>query len=239
MRRPSSLDDQRVAMLADADGVDHPPELLERDLADDPADVLLRLRQPHRDRRRRQQVVVDAHRRDVGVFRAVPRLLRDCQLGRAERARRERRTPALSNTVISRNSGNCEDVVLEGPFLLPRGQPGRPELGADRLEHARVVAHVHADLLGDLLGDVEIALPHRCRWCRSGATRPTQRRRATSGRTAAVAMSRTKREVMRLTACLPGAAAGRHCQRFVRISRFVFGGDVELRRHRAASAPAT
>ena len=56
-------DDEGEAVVADANLIDHPPHLLEAELADQPARGLIEARQVNGKRRRRQQVVVDTNRR--------------------------------------------------------------------------------------------------------------------------------------------------------------------------------
>ena len=55
-------DDQRVALLADADAVDHPPHLFEVQPADEPS-AAVRSIEANRDDRRRQKVVVNGEAR--------------------------------------------------------------------------------------------------------------------------------------------------------------------------------
>ena len=58
-----SGDDQRVAAVADADAVHHPPHLFEAELADQPARGLVQTLQMEGERRGGQQILVDADRR--------------------------------------------------------------------------------------------------------------------------------------------------------------------------------
>ena len=99
-------DDQREAVLADADPIDHPPHFFEAELADEPAGRLVQARQVDREDRRRQQVVVDADRRHRDAVDRQLRVLRDrrraaCRRGSSRSSRRY-----SSNSVISRNSRN-------------------------------------------------------------------------------------------------------------------------------------
>ena len=98
-------DDERVAVLADANAVDHPPHLFEVQPADEPA-AAVAVHEPNRDDRRRQQVVVDRearHQRAVDV-RRLP------SPGRVDGGRAERLDtigcPLSSSSVSSLNSGN-------------------------------------------------------------------------------------------------------------------------------------
>ena len=112
-------DDERIALVADADPVDHPPQLFQRDFADDPAGLLLGPRQADRDGRRRA----------AGRRRASAARCRACPVVAAPRSGTDSRVaptalvasgaPLRSKIVISRNSGNSRTVVLEDPILLP------------------------------------------------------------------------------------------------------------------------
>ena len=91
-------DDQREAVLADADAVDHPPHLFEAELADEPAGRLVQAREVDGEQRGRQQVLVDADRRHrrrrrwsaAASFGIVDARLADA--ARGDSARRLRRT---------------------------------------------------------------------------------------------------------------------------------------------------
>ena len=118
--RPSSPTISAKPLLADADAVDHPPELFEGDLADDPADVLLRIAA---GARRSSSSAAGRRPRSTGAMKAPSGCSRACS-GTVSRllpmrAGRDGR-PASSKSVISRNSRKLEDVVLEDAVLLPR-----------------------------------------------------------------------------------------------------------------------
>ena len=105
MRRCCSDDDQRVALSADVDAIDVVPELLERDLADDPAGLPARGHDADGNRGAGQSVVVDLDGRDVGALGADVRRFGNGQRRAAStRLVASTRPPALKN-VISLNSG--------------------------------------------------------------------------------------------------------------------------------------
>ena len=100
-------DDLRVSRFADADLIDHPPHLFEAELAGEPAGGLIQVREPDREHRGRQHVLVDPdwrHRR-----RRRCSVLRSWESSLAATPTRLVATiaPCSSNSVISRNSRNC------------------------------------------------------------------------------------------------------------------------------------
>ncbi len=65
MKLPSSATSSAYPSVADANAIDHAPELLERDLGDEPARVTFARAEPDRDHCGRQNVLVELQRRDV------------------------------------------------------------------------------------------------------------------------------------------------------------------------------
>ena len=97
------------------------------------------LRQADRDRRGREKVVVGLDGRDERLVRPLPRLLGDrpsdwCRWRWSRAAR-----PASIEDGDLAKFAELQHVVFEGPVLLPRRQPRRRQLRADRLKHSRVV----------------------------------------------------------------------------------------------------
>jgi len=153
-------DDQRVAGAADVDPVDHLPQLFELELAHHPGRAALRALHADRDRGRRQHVVVDLERRDVGAIGPVHRRLRYVEARAVDRTGRERPSGGVEDGNLA-EFRKVEDVVLEDALLLPGLEAGGSELGPDRLQHPGVVAQVHADLLGHLAGNPQVAVTDR------------------------------------------------------------------------------
>ena len=104
---PSGATTRAIAVLADADAVDHPPHFLEAELADEPAGRLVQTLQAEREHAGRQQVVVDADRRHHRRRRSPAAR----PSGSSTRGLPMRLvaivSPDSSNSVISRNSRNC------------------------------------------------------------------------------------------------------------------------------------
>ena len=246
--RAVGRDDQREAVLADADAVDHPPHFLEAELADQPAGGLVEARQVDGEdassaagRRRRGSATsttpssVDGAPARESATRGWPTRL--VATG----------APASSNSVISRNSRNCEDVVLEDAVLLPRLQAGVLQVGGERLQDARRWSRRSG------------GSPRRRAWRRSGCRRrPTRacraaargarrRRRRAAARRPRSARSSAKRVAMwrmlkrHAVSVAAGGLAGRPAARgaaCARMSRPGSAGHVEARADRArALAP--
>ena len=70
-------DDHREPVIADADLVDHPPHFFQAELAGEPAGRLVQVREPDREHRGRQQVLVDANRRHRDAVDRQLRVLRE------------------------------------------------------------------------------------------------------------------------------------------------------------------
>ena len=100
-------------------------------------DGLVQAREVDGEHRRRQQIVVDADRRHRDAVDDRRRVLRDRRRAARRRGSRRRAAPASSNSVISRNSRNCEDVVLEDAILLPLLEAGVLQVGGERLQQCR------------------------------------------------------------------------------------------------------
>ena len=108
--------------------------------------------------RGRQQIVVDADRRHRRRRRSVERRVlgnRDARL--ADAARWRSCAPASSNSVISRNSRNCEDVVLEDASCCRGSRPVSCRSAASAFSSSALVDDVAADFLGGARGDVLVA----------------------------------------------------------------------------------
>ena len=127
-------DDQREAVLADADAVDHPPHFFEAELADQPAGRLVEPRQVDGEDAGRQQVVVDADRRHRD---AVDRPAR-ASFGIATRGVPTRLEAMTSRRFVEQRDlaelAELQDVVLEDAILLPRLEPGVLQVGGERLQ---------------------------------------------------------------------------------------------------------
>ena len=150
-------DDQREAVLADADLIDHPPHLFEAELADEPAGRLVQARQVDGEDDGRQQVLVDAdrrHRDAVDDQRA--RLSGTATRGCADAARGDHRAGFVEQRDLA-ELAELQDVVLEDPILLPCLEAGVLQVGGERLQQRGVGDDVAADFLGGAGGDVLVA----------------------------------------------------------------------------------
>ena len=153
-------DEKRVALVADANAVDHPPQFFQRDFRDQPPGSFRRLAESNGDHRRRERVVIELQRRNVDArFRDV-RGIRKSNLrayeaagGEAPAARFEQRDFAELRKI--------EHVVAKHAILLPLGEVGIEKLHAHRTQHADVVVEVQADALGDLAGDLQVSVRDR------------------------------------------------------------------------------
>ena len=152
----SRRDDHRVAMLADADAVDHAPHLLERELASQPAGALVQAREADDERRRRQEIFVDADRRHVHALDDRRRVLGDDDPRLAGAARHDRRAGFVKQRDLA-ELAELEDVVLEDLILLPALETGILQVGRQRFQQRRVADDVATDFFGRSRGDVDVA----------------------------------------------------------------------------------
>ncbi len=150
-------DEQGVALRADLDAVDHPPELLERDFPDHPPRFPLRLDEADRDRRRREEVVIERQGRDVRAVGRYARGVRHRQLRRARTAARDGAARRGEERDLA-ELRKVQDVVLQDPGLLPGLESRRAQLEAHRSEDPAAVIDVLIDLHRDLFRDAPVAL---------------------------------------------------------------------------------
>ena len=162
-------DDHRVAVLAEADAVDHAPHLLEVELAGEPARGPVQAREMDAERRCGEEIFVDAHRRHQHAVDRQLRVLwnRDARLAHA--ARRDDRAALVEERDLPKFA-ELEDVVLEDAVLLPRLEAGVLQIGGERLEQVRVADDVAADFLGGTRGDVLVSGDDR--FARAALERP-------------------------------------------------------------------
>ena len=124
-------DDERVALLADADAVDHPPHLLEVQTADEPP-VAVRV-----SLRRTATMAVGSRsssteKRDISApSMSTPSEPGTVTRGRAEAAR-DRGPAVFVEQRQLLELGELEDEVLEDAILLPGLEAGLLQVGARR-----------------------------------------------------------------------------------------------------------
>jgi len=153
-------DDQRKAVVADSDLIDHPPHFFEADLAGQPARRLIQTRQVNRERRRREQVLVDFDRRHRHAVDRERRVLGKGDARRPDPARRDHRTALVEQRDLA-EFAELQHVVLEDPILLPGLESGVLEIGGERLEQLGVGDDVAPDFFRRAQRDVLIAVDHR------------------------------------------------------------------------------
>ncbi len=153
-------DDQREAVIADADLIDHPPHFFEAELADEPAGRLVQVRQADGEHRRRQQILVDADRRHRDAVDRQLRVLRDRDARLADAARGDHRALLVEQRDLA-ELAELQDVVLEDLILLALVEAGVLQVGGERLQQLGVGDDVAADFLGGADGDVLVAVDDR------------------------------------------------------------------------------
>src|SRR5205823_6674720 len=121
------------------------------------------------ERRRGEEIFVNAHRRHQHAVDRQLRVLwnRDARLAHA--ARRDDRAALVEERDLP-EFAELEDVVLEDAVLLPRLEAGVLQIGGERLEQARVADDVAADFLRGARGDVLVSGGDRC--ARAALERP-------------------------------------------------------------------
>ena len=150
-------DDQRKAVRADADLIDHLPHFFEAEFADKPAVGPIEARQVHREDRRGQQVFVHVDRRHLdSVERHLGGAGRHGHTRLARAARRDHCARFVEERDFA-ELAELQDVVLENAILLPALEAGVLQVGRDGLQQFRVGRHVAPDLLGGPGGDIEVA----------------------------------------------------------------------------------
>ena len=153
---PFGCDDQRVALLADSDAIDHPPHFFEADLADERAGTLSDLGQSDAHDRRGQQITVDIDWRNGDVRSERCAGLRELKLRLADATGGELSAGGVVERDLS-EFGKVEDRILEDAILLPTVEIGVLRGAGDRLKNVDVGLDVQTDLLGDAPGDVLVA----------------------------------------------------------------------------------
>ena len=146
----------RVAVLADANPIHHPPHFLEAELPDQHAGRLIQVAEVNGKDAGRQQVVVDAQRRERDAVERDRRVRRNGDTRPADAARGQGGAGFVEEADLA-EFAEPEDVVLEDAVLLPRLQAGVLQIGGERREDLRVLDEIAADFLGGAGGDVRVA----------------------------------------------------------------------------------
>lgn len=154
------VDQQRDAALADPDPADHAPQLLDAELADEPAAALGSPPDGQRHRSGRQPVVVEGDRRHRDAKGTRHDRFRDRQPRATEVARGFDLTgrAELGQLAELRKPGH---EVLEDAVLLIDREVRVLQVGRERLEDLEVGGDVATDLLANLFGDDPVSLLDR------------------------------------------------------------------------------
>ena len=205
-------DDQREAVVADADLIDHPPHFLEAELADEPAGGLVQVRQRGWRRPtsaaglRRRGSATSTRRRSSSCASFG---IADARL--ADAARRDHRAVLVEQRDLA-ELAELEHVVLENLILLALAEAGVLQVGGERLEQLGVGDDVAADFLGGAGRDVLVAVDDRV----AGAAlqredRDRRRRRAAAPRRRRRAAARSRVAMCRIVNVMPFLVAAGVC----------------------------
>jgi len=141
-------DDQRVALFAHADLIDHSPHLFEADLADERAGALADLGQLDADNGGWQEVVVDADRRERDVLSEAVAGLWELEFRPTDAARGDLITGRVVEADFA-ELGKVEDGVFENSILLPLSKVRVRQIPCNRLKNIDVGLNVQTNLFGN------------------------------------------------------------------------------------------